>query len=150
VAVARDGQFLWEEGFGWAGKEQKRAATAHTPYPLGSVSKPITATAVLVLRERGQLSLERPINDYLGDAKLRAAIGDVSGATLRRVIQHYSGCRSTARPTIATSRAIALAGLDAAALRSLDETAGREIRLFEHRLCGAGRRRGPRLGQFVW
>jgi CubicO group peptidase (beta-lactamase class C family) len=91
VAVARDGKILWEEGFGWADKDQKRHASANTPYLLGSVSKPITATAVMVLRERGLVDLDRPINDYLGKTKLRAATGDVSGATLRRVIQHYAG-----------------------------------------------------------
>jgi CubicO group peptidase (beta-lactamase class C family) len=91
VAVARDGKILWEEGFGWADKEQKRAATENTPYRLGSVSKPITATAIMVARQRGLVDLDRPINDYLGQAKLRAAIGDVAGATVRRVVQHMSG-----------------------------------------------------------
>ncbi len=91
VAVVRDGKILWEEGFGWADKERKRAATTDTPYRLGSVSKPITATAIMVARERGLVNLDRPINDYLGEAKLRAAIGDISGATVRRVVQHMSG-----------------------------------------------------------
>ncbi|HMF18023.1 MAG TPA: serine hydrolase domain-containing protein, partial [Gemmataceae bacterium] len=83
VAVAHNGKILWEEGFGWADKEHQHAATPCTPYLLGSVSKPITAAAVLVLRERGLVDLDRPINDYLDQAKLRAAIGDVSGATVR-------------------------------------------------------------------
>jgi CubicO group peptidase (beta-lactamase class C family) len=91
VAVVRNGQIVWEEGFGWADKEQKRATSATTPYLLGSVSKPITATAVLVARERGLVDLDRPINNYLGEARLRAAIGNVSGATVRRVVQHMAG-----------------------------------------------------------
>jgi CubicO group peptidase (beta-lactamase class C family) len=91
VAVARDGKIVWEEGFGWADKEQKRASSATTPYLLGSVSKPITATAALVARERGLLELDRPINDYLGQAQLRAAVGNVAGATVRRVVQHMAG-----------------------------------------------------------
>jgi CubicO group peptidase (beta-lactamase class C family) len=91
VAVVRNGTILWEEGFGWADKEQKRAATKNTPYRLGSVSKPITATAIMVARQRGFLDLDRPINDYLGKAKVRAAIGDAAGATVRRVVQHMSG-----------------------------------------------------------
>jgi CubicO group peptidase (beta-lactamase class C family)/pimeloyl-ACP methyl ester carboxylesterase len=91
VAVARNGEILWEEGFGWVDKEHKRSASANTPYRLGSVSKPITVTAVMVLRERGVVDLDRPINDYMGEVKLRAAIGDVSGATVRRVIQHMAG-----------------------------------------------------------
>jgi CubicO group peptidase (beta-lactamase class C family) len=91
VAVERDGKVLWEQGFGWADKEQKRAATENTPYRLGSVSKPITATAIMVARQRGLVDLDRPINDYLGEAKLRASIGDLAGATVRRVVQHMSG-----------------------------------------------------------
>jgi CubicO group peptidase (beta-lactamase class C family) len=91
VAVVRDGRIVWEEGFGWADREQKRAASATTPYLLGSVSKPITATAVMVARQRCLVDLDRPINDYLGEARLRAAIGDASGATVRRVVQHMAG-----------------------------------------------------------
>jgi CubicO group peptidase (beta-lactamase class C family) len=91
LAVVRDGRIIWEEAFGWADKEHKRAATIDTPYRLGSVSKPITATAIMAARERGLLDVDRPINDYLGKARLRAAIGDVSGATVRRVVQHMAG-----------------------------------------------------------
>jgi CubicO group peptidase (beta-lactamase class C family) len=91
LAVVRNGKIIWEEAFGWADKEHKRPATAKTPYLLGSVSKPITATAVMVACEHGLVDLDRPINDYLGDAPLRAAIGAVSGATVRRVLQHMSG-----------------------------------------------------------
>ena len=91
VAIAQGDRILWEEGFGWADKENKIAATEHIPYMLGSTSKPITATAVLVLRERGHVDLDRPINDYLGETKLRARIGKESGATVRRVIQHMAG-----------------------------------------------------------
>jgi CubicO group peptidase (beta-lactamase class C family) len=91
VAVVRNGKILWEEGFGWADKERKRPASPDTPYRLGSVSKPITATAIMVARERGILDLDQPINRYLDRTKLRAAIGDVASATVRCVIQHMSG-----------------------------------------------------------
>ena len=50
VAVGQGGRIIWEEAFGWADKENKLAATVHTPYRLGSVSKPITATAVMCRR----------------------------------------------------------------------------------------------------
>ena len=52
VAVARDGKIIWEEGFGWADREERRRATAHTMYSLASISKPITATGLMVLAER--------------------------------------------------------------------------------------------------
>jgi CubicO group peptidase (beta-lactamase class C family) len=91
VAVARGDQIVWHESFGWADKENKIAADAHTPYMLGSTSKPITATAVMVLRDQGKADLDRPINDYLGEAKLRAKLGRESEASVRRVIQHMAG-----------------------------------------------------------
>src|SRR4051812_25322056 len=65
VAVARGEHILWEEGFGWADRENRLVATPHTPYTLGSVSKPITATALMVLVERKRLALDRPLNEYL-------------------------------------------------------------------------------------
>jgi CubicO group peptidase (beta-lactamase class C family) len=77
VAVAKDGKILWEEGFGLANREQKIAATAETPYSIASITKPITATALMVLVEQGKVKLDRPANEYLGDARLVAHRGDV-------------------------------------------------------------------------
>jgi CubicO group peptidase (beta-lactamase class C family) len=91
VAVARDGEILWEEAFGWADRENRVPATPHTLYSLASISKPITATGIMVLKARGKLDLDAPINDYLGDAKLLARVGDASEATVRRVANHSSG-----------------------------------------------------------
>jgi CubicO group peptidase (beta-lactamase class C family) len=91
VAVARGDEILWEEGFGWADREHRRPATAHTMYGLASVSKPITATAVMVLRERKQLDLDRPVNDYLGPARVSSPAWDPARATVRRVATHTAG-----------------------------------------------------------
>jgi len=91
VAVAKDGEILWEQGFGWANREKRVPATEHTPYSLASISKPVTATALMILAERGLVGLDRPANDYLGDAKIVAPIGDVTDATLRRLANHSSG-----------------------------------------------------------
>ena len=38
VAVAKDGEILWQEGFGWADRERRIAATEHTMYSLASIS----------------------------------------------------------------------------------------------------------------
>lgn len=91
VAVARDGKILWEEGFGWADREKRLRASEHTMYSLASISKPITATGLMVLVEAGKVDLDRPVNDYLGSAKLRARVGDAAQATVRRVANHSSG-----------------------------------------------------------
>ncbi len=91
VAVSRQGEVLWEEAFGWADRERRILATSHTLYSLASISKPMTATGVMVLRERGLLDPDRPVNDYLGAAKLLARVGQAADATVRRVADHTSG-----------------------------------------------------------
>jgi len=90
VALSQRGKIIWEESFGWADREQRIAATPHTLYSLASISKPITATALMTLVEAGKLDLDHPINDYLGPAKLTARVGS-QGATVRQVANHSSG-----------------------------------------------------------
>ena len=92
AAVARDGEILWEEGFGWADRENRVPASEHTMYSLASISKPITTTGLMVLREQGKLELDRPINEYLGEAKLNGRDHhNAAEATVRRVANHTSG-----------------------------------------------------------
>jgi len=91
VAAAKDGKILWEEGFGWANRERMIPATANTMFSLASISKPITATGLMILVERGQVALDRPINDYLGITKLTGLAGDARGATVARVLSHTAG-----------------------------------------------------------
>lgn len=91
VAVAKDGKIIWEEGFGWADREKRIPATAHSMYPLASITKPMTATGLMLLVDAGKLDLDKPANDYLGYAKLRSPYGDADKATLRRIANHTSG-----------------------------------------------------------
>lgn len=97
VAVAYQGKIVWEEGFGWADIGKRIPATPHMQYALASISKPITATALMVLVERGAIDLDRPIDDYLGPHKITARIGQASDATVRRVASHTSGLPLHAR-----------------------------------------------------
>lgn len=91
IAVARGGKIIWEEAFGWANREKMIRATPNTMYSLASISKPITATGLMMLVERGLVNLDRPANDYLGTGKLTGLAGDASGATVRRVMSHTAG-----------------------------------------------------------
>jgi len=91
MVVAQDGRFLWERSWGWADKEKRILATPQTMYSLASISKPITATGLMVLVERGQIDLDKSIDDYLGATKLRAYVGDAQQATVRRVANHTAG-----------------------------------------------------------
>jgi CubicO group peptidase (beta-lactamase class C family) len=94
VAVARRGKILWEEGFGWADRENRIPATEHTMYQTASVTKLMTSTAVMILQERKQLDLDRPVNDYLGSGRLSSPAWDPAAATVRRVLTHTAGLTS--------------------------------------------------------
>ena len=91
VAVAQGDKILWEQGFGWADREKRIPADENTMYSLASISKPLTATALMTLVSAGKVDLDRPINDYLGTVKLHARVGNVQDATVRRVANHTSG-----------------------------------------------------------
>lgn len=91
VAVAKDGKIIWEEGFGWADRERRIPATAHTPYSLASVNKPITATAIMMLNQAGKLDVNAPIENYLGNVRLQGHAGSTEGVTARRLMAHSAG-----------------------------------------------------------
>lgn len=91
VAVAQHGTIVWEQAFGWADRERMVAATPNTMYSLASISKPFTATGLMLLVERGLVNLDRPANDYLGTGKLTGLAGDAGAATVRLVLNHTAG-----------------------------------------------------------
>ncbi len=64
AAVVRNGEFVWSRGFGMADLENSVPATSQTLYRIGSISKSITATAAMVLWERGKLDLDSPVQKY--------------------------------------------------------------------------------------
>ncbi|MBL8265177.1 serine hydrolase domain-containing protein [Steroidobacter sp.] len=91
VAVAKRGKIVWQQGFGWADRENRVAATEHTMYSLASLSKPITVTGLMTLVQAGKVELDQPVNNYLGDAKLTIRVGEERDVTVRRVIDHTAG-----------------------------------------------------------
>lgn len=119
VAVAKDGRIVWEESFGWADREKAIPATPHTMYSVASISKPITATALMTLVEQGKVDLDKPANEYLGPGKLTGLAGDASGATVRRVLSHTAGLplhyqfyyRSNAYPALSNDETISRYGI---------------------------------------
>jgi CubicO group peptidase (beta-lactamase class C family) len=86
VAVARDGEIVWSEGFGWAALEDRRPVTPRTRFRLGSVSKTLTAAAVAQLHERGRIDLDAPVQTYVPvypqkpwTVTTRQLMGDIAG-----------------------------------------------------------------------
>jgi CubicO group peptidase (beta-lactamase class C family) len=89
VAVVKDGQVLFEKGYGYADVKRRRPVDpARTLFRPGSVSKLFTWTAVMQLVEQGKLDLDRDVNTYL-DFKVPDAFG--APVTLRNAMTHTAG-----------------------------------------------------------
>jgi CubicO group peptidase (beta-lactamase class C family) len=86
VLVMQADQVLMTLGFGLADLEWEVPVGSDTSFRLGSISKPITAIAILQLVERGVLDLDAPISTYLND--LAPQLGR---PTLRQLLSHTSG-----------------------------------------------------------
>ena len=88
VAVAVNRQVVWSEAFGYADLAHHTPVTAETQFRIGSVSKPITATAVALLYEQGRLDLDAPVQRYVPSFPLKAY-----PITTRELAGHLAGIR---------------------------------------------------------
>ena len=88
VGILKDGAIVYEKAFGYADLDQKIKSTIHTPYQLASLSKPITATAILKLHEQGVINLDDPISRYISLQKVDPTFPD---PTIRQVLNHTAG-----------------------------------------------------------
>ncbi|MGO8786288.1 MAG: serine hydrolase [Terriglobia bacterium] len=89
VALVDDQQIVWAQGFGFADPDRKQEATAATVYRVGSVSKLFTDIGIMQLVERGKLSLDAPVSDYIPDFHPHDPFG--KPITLRELMSHRSG-----------------------------------------------------------
>lgn len=84
VLVVQDEVVLHHQGYGMADAERGIANTVDVRYQIGSISKSFTAAAILVLRERGLLSLDDPANRFVEGFPH-------SSITIEQLLTHTSG-----------------------------------------------------------
>jgi CubicO group peptidase (beta-lactamase class C family) len=90
IALIRDGEVVWTEGFGVANAFTREAVSPDTVFEVASNSKVVTAYIALRLVDQGLLSLDEPLNAYLPEPWLPASeYRDF--ITLRHVLSHTSG-----------------------------------------------------------
>lgn len=87
VLVADHGKIIYEGAFGPANREWNIPNKTDTKFMIGSVSKPLTATLVLIQVQKGLLSLDKTIEDYLPEFKNKPA----AKVTIRQILSHTSG-----------------------------------------------------------
>lgn len=85
ILVAKNGRIIFEEYAGYRDPRTERdSITPSTAFHLASVSKPITATAILKLWEEGKLHIDQPVAQHLPGFPLEKV-------TIRMLLNHRSG-----------------------------------------------------------
>ena len=87
--VAKNGQIIYEKYEGYANLRDKTPITSDTPIHIASVSKVLTATAVLKLVNAKRIDLDEKVTHYLKEFPYPAV-------TVRMLLSHRSGMRSYA------------------------------------------------------
>jgi len=95
VAVTHNGRLMYARGFGWADRESKRRVEPESLFRIASISKPITAVAVMQLVESGQIRLTDPITDHLQNmSSYRKHPGidqRINNITIQDLLRHSGG-----------------------------------------------------------
>jgi N-acyl-D-amino-acid deacylase len=94
LAIAKDGRLLVAKGYGLANVQTREPVTRDTLFSTASITKTITAAAVLHLVDQGKLSLDDPIYPLLGKPRPlgRATIDpQVEKITVRQLLLHAGG-----------------------------------------------------------
>jgi CubicO group peptidase (beta-lactamase class C family) len=84
VLIAEEGHVLYEKSFGYADVGNKRPNTSTSVFPIASITKTFTATAILQLEERGKLNTNDFVKRYLPEFPYPTV-------TIRHLLSHTSG-----------------------------------------------------------
>jgi N-acyl-D-amino-acid deacylase len=98
LAIANDDRLIYNRGFGYASVEDGTVVEPDMLFRIASTSKPITAVAILMLVDAGDLTLDTPVFPLLGyelppDAPFDARLDSV---TVEHLLVHAGGWNSIA------------------------------------------------------
>ena len=87
VLVAENGKVIYKNAFGSANREWDIPNTTDTKFMIGSVSKPLTSILTLIQVQKGLISLDKTISDYIPEFSKKNG----SRITIRQLLSHASG-----------------------------------------------------------
>lgn len=92
LAVGRAGRLLYSRGFGWADVDEQKPVQPDSLFRLASISKSITAIAVMQAIEQGRLTLDSFVLPLLRNVTTdEPADSRWNGITIRHLLQHTGG-----------------------------------------------------------
>ncbi|NQZ90497.1 MAG: beta-lactamase family protein [Colwellia sp.] len=87
ILVAKSGKIVFEKAYGLSDQAKNQQTTISHSFQLASLSKPITATLMLMLEEQGKLKLDDTLADYFPE--FNNPFG--KKVTLHHLLSHTSG-----------------------------------------------------------
>jgi len=99
LVLARSGAVVARHDAGLADRARHQPTEPGTLYHWGSITKTLTAVAVLQLRDRGLLSLDDPITRWVPELRqVHNPFGSMDGITIRMLLSHSSGFQDPTWP----------------------------------------------------
>jgi CubicO group peptidase (beta-lactamase class C family) len=99
VVVLRAGRVLARHPYGRGDLRAAGAPAADAVYHWASITKTLTAIAILQLRDRGRLTLDDPIVRYVPELRqVHDGFGPIDDVTLRMLLSHSAGFQSPTWP----------------------------------------------------
>ena len=101
VGLVTDRGLVWGAGYGVTDRQTRAPVTVDTRFPVASITKPLTATALLVLEQDGEVALDDPVSAHLPgfspplSGPVSAGAGDRAVSrddiTIRHLLSHHAG-----------------------------------------------------------
>jgi CubicO group peptidase (beta-lactamase class C family) len=99
VLVLRQGRVLADHPFGLGDRERGTAPAPDAVYHWASITKTLTAIAIMQLRDRGRLSLDDPITRWVPELRqIHDPYGAIDRITLRMLLSHSAGFQNPTWP----------------------------------------------------
>ncbi|MBT8489234.1 MAG: beta-lactamase family protein [Gemmatimonadetes bacterium] len=101
LAMVREGVLTSHGMLGMADLEARRPVDDETIYHWASITKTFTAISIMQLRDRGLLSLDDPVVDYVPELRgVHNPFGSMDAITIRHLLSHSAGFRGSTWPWV--------------------------------------------------
>jgi len=91
IALVKDNEVVWTEGYGYADVSNRRALTVDTPMSVQSITKSVTAWGVMRLWEKGLIDVDAPVSQYLKSWQFPLTDYRIEKITVRQLLSHTAG-----------------------------------------------------------
>ncbi len=99
VLLVRDGRVVAWHQRGWGDRERGERVDSNTIFHWGSITKTLTAVAIMQLRDRGRLTLDDRVTNYIPELRqVHNPFGSMDAITIRMLLSHSGGFQDPTWP----------------------------------------------------